>query len=194
MKSTTIIISSLIFIGCSKKSFIALSDNNQTKNQIIIKTRYKKIVLKRAGDYIILGNSSAKEIKHIPPNILKEKYKTLYEKIPKKPRSYIVYFNINSLKLTKNSEEILNRALEDMNRSSPCIVDIIGHTDTKGDAKDNMKLSLERAEYIKSLILQRKNFKVLKLTAKGYGESELLIKTLDNVSEPKNRNVEIFIK
>ncbi len=88
MKPTTIIISSLIFIGCSKKSFIALSDNNQTRNQIIIKTKYKKIVLKRAGDYIILGNSSAKEIKNTT-NILKEKYKIYMKKFPKNS-SYIV--------------------------------------------------------------------------------------------------------
>jgi len=69
MKPTTIIISSLIFIGCSKKSFIALSDNNQTRNQIIIKTKYKKIASKKSWRLYYIGNSSAKEIKHILPTM-----------------------------------------------------------------------------------------------------------------------------
>jgi len=55
MKPTTIIISSLIFIGCSKKSFIALSDNNQTRNQIIIKTKYKKNSSKKSWRLYYIG-------------------------------------------------------------------------------------------------------------------------------------------
>jgi len=35
---------------------------------------------------------------------------------------------------------------------------------------------------------------VVSLTAKGYGEEDLLVKTADNVAQSKNRNVEIFIK
>ena len=78
-------------------------------------------------------------------------------------------------------------------KRSPCLVDIIGHTDTVGSWESNVALSLKRAKFIKNILIKNGADPSL-LTAKGYGESELLVKTPDEVSEPKNRNVEIFIK
>ena len=194
MKRGVIFISSLFLIGCSSKSFIALSNNGLSHNKIIIKTDRGSITLSRTGSFIFLDSRDKlpDRIGYIEPSKLKQRYALLYKSIPRKPRSYIVYFKPNSLELTSESKRVFLKALKDIRDSSPCMVDIIGHTYTSSN--NSIRLSLSRAEYIKSLINRDRELKILKITARGYGERKLFVKTTDNISEPRNRNVEIFIK
>jgi len=196
MKRSILYISSLIFTGCSSKSFIALSDSGKEQNAIIIKTNGGSVVLNRAGSYVTLNSKDEipKSIKYMPPQKLKEKFSMLYKNIPQKPRSYIVFFKSNSTELTQESKKTLKRVIKEIEKNSPCVIDIIGHTDTTGSAKLNKRLSLNRANYIKNLIFQNRNIKISKLRVKGYGEERLFVKTLNNTPEPKNRSVEIFIR
>jgi len=107
--------------------------------------------------------------------------------------TYIIYFKPNSTELTEASKVTLQKALKSIKSRSPCMVDIIGHTDTTGSATLNAKVSLKRAKSIESLVRKSK-IKILSLVAKGYGEEDLLVQTKNNKSEARNRNVEIFIK
>lgn len=196
MRGRAIVTFSLFLMGCSSKTFIALSDNNSRHNAIIIKTAKGSTILNRVGSFIILNSKDElpTKIGYIEPSKLKNRYALLYKNIPPKPRSYIVYFKPNSIELTKESKKILLEALQEIKKSSPCVVDIIGHTDTTGSSSANIQLSLNRAKYIKSIINKNIHSKILKITTKGYGEDRLFVKTADNIPEPKNRNVEIFIK
>ena len=67
---------------------------------------------------------------------------------------------------------------------------IVGHTDTKGTNQYNLKLSLKRAETIKTIFIQKgieeKNINIL-----GKGEEFLAVLTADEVEHPANRRVEI---
>ena len=112
---------------------------------------------------------------------------------PLKPISYILYFKEYSTELTKESEAILEKAIISMKERTPCMVDIIGHTDTTGSNEINIKVSRKRATHIKSL-LEKRGVKVVSITAKGYGEEDLLVSTPNNTAEAKNRNVEVFIR
>ena len=67
---------------------------------------------------------------------------------------------------------------------------IVGHTDTKGTKEYNYKLSIERANVVKNLLIdlgiKEENIKIL-----GKGEIDLHIKTNDEVPHPANRRAEI---
>jgi len=54
--------------------------------------------------------------------------------MPTKPKSYILYFKPNSSELTEESKSSLDSAMDYIRRSSPCIVDVVGHTDRVGDS------------------------------------------------------------
>jgi len=192
-RKSIMFISTLLFSGCSSKNFIALLDKGSS-NAVVIRTKKGCIVLNRPGSYVVLDKSLPKKIEYMPPVKLKQRFAKLYETMPQKPRSYIVYFKPNSLELIPKSQRVLKRVIEEIRKNSPAIVDIIGHTDTTGSFNLNMKLSINRANYIKSLITKNKDLKIIKLSVRGYGEEKLFIKTLDNVSEIRNRSVEIFIK
>jgi outer membrane protein OmpA-like peptidoglycan-associated protein len=68
---------------------------------------------------------------------------------------------------------------------------IAGHTDTVGDAGYNLRLSRLRAQAIARWFRQRGL--TISIGWEGFGESALLIKTADNVDEPRNRRVDYVL-
>jgi outer membrane protein OmpA-like peptidoglycan-associated protein len=68
---------------------------------------------------------------------------------------------------------------------------IAGHTDTVGDASYNLRLSRQRAQSIARWFRQR-GLKI-PIAFEGFGESALLVKTADEVDEPRNRRVDYII-
>jgi outer membrane protein OmpA-like peptidoglycan-associated protein len=67
-----------------------------------------------------------------------------------------------------------------------------GHTDTVGSHQYNQDLSERRAESVAQELIVRD---VLpgRLIVRGFGETQPLVPTGDNVNEPQNRRVEIQI-
>lgn len=68
---------------------------------------------------------------------------------------------------------------------------IAGHTDTVGDASYNLRLSRQRAQSIARWFRQR-GLKI-PIAFEGFGETALLVKTADEVDEPRNRRVDYIL-
>ncbi len=67
---------------------------------------------------------------------------------------------------------------------------IVGHADTKGSKNYNYNLSLERALSVKKILIQN-GIQESAIKVVGKGESDLLIKTDDEIAHPANRRAEI---
>jgi len=174
---------------------ILLLKNDKKHNAIIVSTDKGSSNLDKAEYFVDLKDKTKAPppAKKMPKEEIKRRFSKVFKASPPKALSYILYFEKNSMNLTENSKKIFQEALNSIKAYSPAVVDIIGHTDTTGSNKINIKVSLKRAKHIK-LLLENKDVKAVSLTAKGYGEEDLLIPTSDNQQELKNRNVEIFIK
>jgi outer membrane protein OmpA-like peptidoglycan-associated protein len=68
---------------------------------------------------------------------------------------------------------------------------VAGHTDTVGDAGYNLRLSRLRAQAIARWFRQR-GLKI-PIAFEGFGESALLVKTADEVDEPRNRRADYIL-
>jgi len=184
----------LLFVGCAHTRVVLL-DNGKTHNAVIVSNDKGSQKLDGIGKYISLKNKTIAPSK--PQQMSEEEIARRFSKVlsivPKKAISHMVYFEPHSTKLTEASKEELRKSIEDIKISTPCMVDIIGHTDTVGSNEINIKVSLKRAKYIESLI-KKEQLNIVSILAKGYGEEDLLVATPDNTDEAKNRNVEIFIK
>jgi len=184
----------LFFIGCSQTTVVLL-DNGKTHNAVIVSNNKGTSKLDKVGSYVDLKdeNKSVSEVKIMSKEDISSRFSKVLAASPQKPSKYMVYFKPKSKELTDESKITLIKAIEDIKQHAPCMVDVIGHTDTTGSNELNIKVSLKRAKYIES-ILKDKGLKIVSLIAKGYGEEDLEVDTADNVDEAKNRNVEIFIK
>ena len=70
---------------------------------------------------------------------------------------------------------------------------VTGHTDRQGSVQANDQLSLQRAQAVRALLIER-GFKANLIEAVGRGEREPLVPTEDEVAEPRNRRAELLVR
>ena len=68
-----------------------------------------------------------------------------------------------------------------------------GHTDTVGAATANVGLGLRRANVVRVRLIEA-GLDGSAITVTSHGEATLLIPTADDVSEPRNRRVDITVR
>ena len=71
-------------------------------------------------------------------------------------------------------------------------ISVIGQTDTIGTREYNYQLSLRRARRVADLLAKQGMDRNI-LDIESHGEYNLLVKTGDQVREPRNRRVEITV-
>jgi len=111
---------------------------------------------------------------------------------PAAPARFIVYFKDDSDELTPESEMLLTEVFRTVRDRGALDISVIGHTDTIGTREYNYQLSLRRAKKVADLLAkQGVDRKILDI--ESHGEDNPLVKTADQVPEPRNRRVEITV-
>jgi outer membrane protein OmpA-like peptidoglycan-associated protein len=82
-----------------------------------------------------------------------------------------VFFDLNKSNLRPESFIELNKLRDLLIKNPSLIIEIGGHTDTRGDAIENQQLSEGRANSVKTYLIEQ-GIEASRLTAKGYGESQ----------------------
>ena len=111
---------------------------------------------------------------------------------PAGPARFILYFKDDSEELTPESEMLLVEVFRTMRARGALDISVIGHTDTIGTRDYNYQLSLRRARKVADLLAAQGVDRNI-LDIESHGEDNLLVKTADQVREPRNRRVEITV-
>ncbi|MDQ2696600.1 MAG: OmpA family protein [Pseudomonadota bacterium] len=113
---------------------------------------------------------------------------------PPAPEFFTLYFEEGSTRLLPQSEPVLQRLLDAVERRRPAVdVQITGHTDTVGDAAYNDRLSRQRAAEIRAVLIGR-GLRAPAIVPVGRGERQPLVPTADGVAQPRNRRVEVTVR
>eukprot|EP00452_MALV-II_sp_L67-6_P000042 gene41-249_t len=103
-----------------------------------------------------------------------------------------VTFETGSATLTANAEIVLNRQAEKMQGQRATLVEVAGHTDSRGTAEYNEKLSQDRAQAVVNYLVA-KGVPASRLTARGYGEFEPVASNETEEGRELNRRVELRV-
>jgi outer membrane protein OmpA-like peptidoglycan-associated protein len=106
------------------------------------------------------------------------------------PEQFVIFFGFDKCNITAEADAVLGEAASAAKSSGAVKVSIVGHTDTMGSDAYNKKLSECRANAARTNLVA-KGISAASISASGHGESELLVKTQDNVKEPQNRRATI---
>lgn len=112
---------------------------------------------------------------------------------PALPERFRFYFVSRSSQLAPESVPVLNTLLRRAGMFSALEIEVVGHTDTRGDAQDNLALGMRRARAFAELLVAR-GVKAQRIEVASEGESMPLVPTPDNVAEPRNRRVEVTLR
>lgn len=125
---------------------------------------------------------------------------TVWEEVDCKllePTMLPILYEYNSAKLTKASEKIIDEMLFPLLNGKNTSVEIMSHTDSRGNDDYNMSLSQQRANAVVNY-LASKGIQRSRMIAKGYGETRLINRCANGVQcseqeHHKNRRTEFRI-
>jgi outer membrane protein OmpA-like peptidoglycan-associated protein len=186
----------LFLLSCgAKTTVIFLPEQDNTKDSaVIVKNNTSAITLEQPYSCAKVGNAESKiDTKIMEKNKVQDEYKTLFQAEPLKPVSILLYFEFDSNRLQPESAALIDDVLKLAKEREPSEVSIIGHTDTQGDADYNYTLALDRAKLVEKIIKDA-DINLRNISVTSHGENDPLVITGDNVSEQKNRRVEIMVK
>lgn len=127
------------------------------------------------------------------PRRVRDAYGRLLDMQPARPRIFLVHFEAGTNVLTPASQEQLAGIRAALATLPAGEAIVIGHTDRLGSIEANDRLSLQRAEVARSLLVSA-GVAPEAITVVGRGEREPVVRTDDEVAEARNRRVEIKLR
>ena len=124
---------------------------------------------------------------------VRQSFGVALQALPARPATFLLYFVTATDELTDESKGELKKILAALKQRPVPDIMVIGHTDTVGDVEANDRLSAQRAERMKSFLIEI-GIPGTQIQTAGRGERELLVPTADNTDEPRNRRVEINVR
>jgi outer membrane protein OmpA-like peptidoglycan-associated protein len=112
---------------------------------------------------------------------------------PRRPISFLLYFRLDTDEYTLESRDAFEKVFAEIAQRKVAEIAVIGHTDRVGPLEYNDTLSLRRAERVRKDFVDR-GIPDNAISVAGRGEREPIVPTADEVSEPRNRRVEINVR
>ncbi|GAK60782.1 hypothetical protein U27_00680 [Candidatus Vecturithrix granuli] len=198
-KISTILISVgfvLVVAGCGTRSMVVLiPDPDGHVGQLVVANKDGQQVLNEANQSVqVTGRKTLPgEITKLSADEIHSTFSDALAAQPLLPATFILYFLQDSNELTDESKIALSQIIQTIQERNSTDIVISGHTDTFGEKEYNYKLALYRAKVLFD-ILVASGAVPANITVVSHGEGNPLVKTDDNVAEPRNRRVEVVIK
>ena len=185
----------LFISGCaSVDTFVVLlPEEGGAANAVTVGAGSRTTVLDKPYSTAAVDKQGAIETKTITAEEANRTFAAALAAQPPQPVSFTLYFETNSVEVTPASRAALDALLAEVAKRPAVEVQVTGHTDRVGSEADNDRLSLQRAEAVRVMLIQR-GIQASFLRAVGRGEREPLIPTPDEQAEPRNRRVEVLVR
>ena len=178
--------------ACSKTVVVLVPDEEGKVGQVSVASAEQKTLL-RGADESVGVTSKTETPRQMSPKVKEKLFGRALAAEPKAPLSFLLYFQPNSNTPDLSSGPDIRELVQAVKARSLPQVSVIGHTDTVGDDKINNELSIARARGVRQLLIDNGLDPGL-MRVYSFGKRDLLVPTGDNVSEPRNRRVEIFVR
>lgn len=113
--------------------------------------------------------------------------------MPPRPRTFLLYFKTGSSDLRDESQPEIPRIAALLRDWDHPYVLVAGHADSTGSDETNVKVSRERAEMVRGMLVKM-GVAPQSIDATSHGKRNPLVKTPDGVAEPRNRRVSVTIQ
>jgi outer membrane protein OmpA-like peptidoglycan-associated protein len=127
----------------------------------------------------------------IDPQAFEKAHSAVLAAQPSQPRSFVLHFEFDSMKLTRESQTLLPEVLRVAHERMPTEVTVFGYADAAGTPDYNLRLSAERARAVAEQL--KKIAPDLPVDVQYFGDKSPLVPSRPGVPEPRNRRAEIVI-
>jgi outer membrane protein OmpA-like peptidoglycan-associated protein len=108
-------------------------------------------------------------------------------------RTYDLVFKTNSDQLESTTSPVLRAVADVLRKNAAMKIEILGHTDSTGDAQKNKDLSQRRAEAVKQLLVSQYAADEARIATTGAGPDQPIAENTTEEGKAMNRRVEIVL-
>lgn len=183
----------IILASCAPKTLVVLvPDEEGSVGQATVSTEKDEVTLSEAYEYTRVTRKIG-PVGIMDPQEQSRMFSDVIMAMPQRPVSFLLYFETDSIMPDQSSLDSLPGIVDTIQNRDLPLVRVIGHSDTMGDKTYNYELSLRRAHKVRELLSDKGvHPEIISITA--YGDNDPLVPTGPNVSEPRNRRVEILVR
>lgn len=183
--------------GCStpQTTLVLMPDPDGSVGQATISNKSGTRTLDQAGQVARAATPSQAPTKPTPlgSDEINAIFKDALRARPLAPEQFTVHFELGTPDLTAESKQQLPAIIAAIRHHPVPEIMIVGHTDRVGNARVNYQLAMERAVQLKR-ILEAAGIEARMMEVQSHGESNPLIATPDEVAEPRNRRVTVYVR
>ncbi|MDD4355888.1 MAG: OmpA family protein [Smithellaceae bacterium] len=186
----------LFLAGCGARSMVILiPDPDGNVGQLVVANEGGQQILNQANQSVKVTDSKTApgKVSTLSAEEIQSTFSDALAAQPLPPVTFILYFLQDSNELTDESKAVLPQIFQTIRERGSADIVISGHTDTVGEKEYNYKLALDRAQVTSEILVASGSVRA-HISVTSHGEGNPLIKTADEIAEPKNRRVEVVIK
>ncbi len=187
----------LILSGCAtvKDTIVLVRDDDGKVGQLTVTTKGGVQTLTIPNTMVEVTGiaKSPSDPKKIEQSRIDSLFADSLKALPLAPISFLLYFLHDSTELTTESKYYIAAIVSLANKREIYEISIIGHTDTTGSDQYDMRLSSARSMAVRDALLSR-GIRSGQMEIRYHGKRDPVVRTGDNVREPRNRRVEVVIK
>jgi len=187
----------LLLVGCAKPVrddlYVLMPDQEGKTGALSVESDGQQAVLDRPYASARVTEPGRVAAGAVTEQEARQAFGAALEAQPARPASFILYFLEGRDELTPDSRQLLGRIVDEIARRPAPEIVVIGHTDRVGAVPFNDALSLRRAERVRDELV-KVGIAADRIRMAGRGEREPLVPTADEVTEARNRRVEINVR
>ncbi|THB77641.1 MAG: OmpA family protein [Desulfobulbaceae bacterium] len=189
------IVTVLTYSGCSKTTVVLLKDPEGKVGHLVVENEAGSVDITKENEATTIAGATSKPAapKRYSEDKISSQFGEALNMLPTQPKHFILYFKSGSTELTDSSKAQIPDILKTIELRSSEDISVVGHTDTAGNSAYNMRLSQRRASVVRKLLIGE-GVRADHIQSTSHGEANPLVKTADNVNEPKNRRVEVVVR
>lgn len=183
-----------IVLGCGGHDrVVLLPDHQGLTGALLVKSAKGETTLDQPYKAADVSTDGQVETQVLDAEAVHQQFKEALLAQPPRPISYTLYFLIDKDELTPKSKLIMEQIKIELTRRPFPEITVIGHTDSLGTTAYNDALSLKRAEAMRQILVEAGISSEL-IRVAGRGSREMIVKTEEGISEPRNRRAEISVR
>lgn len=190
------VVSAVVFaallVGCAHETIVLLPSQDGKPSAVVVSTSRGTTTLD-APYATARTRFGATRADRLDAAAVKTAFGDTLGALPQRPVSFMLYFIEDSDEYTPESRAEIEHVFAELTRRPAPEIAVIGHTDRIGAVDYNDGLSLRRAERVRDDLIGQ-GIPAASISAAGRGEREPLVQTADEVTEPRNRRVELNVR
>jgi outer membrane protein OmpA-like peptidoglycan-associated protein len=175
------------------KEEVAVNDDDGTYAAVVKVSRNENVTLSVEGDDIAFNSRVIAKKDDPAPVVAKINMETREAKANEAFVINDIYYTTNSADIEERSKIILDAFAGYLLKHPSMVIEISGHTDSRGDDNTNKALSAERAFEVMKYLVDH-GVEAKRLTYQGYGESKPVGDNNTEEGRAMNRRTEFVIK